>query len=67
MIITTTFAQEEARSIAFDLIEKLGVQDAMAWADDYMDGLRAQVDVQGASRWQRETDALVDLGGPTKH
>lgn len=62
-----TAAQEEAWGIAFDLIEELGLQDALIWADDYLNNLHAQGDAFGASRWRLVTGAFTALGGATTH
>lgn len=53
--------REEAWGIAFDLIADLGAGEALAWAEDYMTGLRSDEHVARVDRWSLVTDALAQL------
>ena len=52
---------QEACGIAVDLIADLGAEDAVAWADEYMNDLEADERPGAARRWRRVTDALAQL------
>jgi hypothetical protein len=57
--------REEAWGIAFDLIADLGAGEALAWAEDYLTGLRSEGQRAGMDRWSLVTDALAQLAiGP---
>lgn len=62
-----TTDEQEAWGIATDLIADLGRADAVAWAEEYMDGLRDAGSDSGIARWSIVTNALSELTGATRH
>lgn len=58
---------EEAWAIAIDLRQELGLGDAIAWADDYLDDLRMRESSDAVARWAVVVCALTELARSSLH
>lgn len=58
---------EEAWAIALDLRRDLGLSEAIAWADGYLEEVREKESSTAAARWVVVISALAELARASVH
>lgn len=58
---------EEAWAIAIDLRRDLGLSEAIAWADGYLEEVREKESSTAAARWVVVISALAELARSSVH
>jgi hypothetical protein len=58
---------EEAWAIAIDLRSDLGLSEAIAWADGYLEEVREKESSTAAARWVVVINALAELARSSVH
>ena len=58
---------DEAWGIAIDLRRDLGLSDAIAWADAYLDEVRERESSTAVARWAIVISALAELARSSVH